>query len=106
MYEAMEADETLTGNDGRAYSLWDVQVFYGHRISLPDKQSLAIQYCLFENMKEKDAAVRMGIKASNPVSIYATIGLTSLLTRAITFTLPGYFVEIREPAITQELVCP
>ncbi len=83
-------------NGGHEYSMWDLVTFYGHRFSLPDRQQLSIQFCLYENMKERDAAVRMGIKPSNPVSVYATIGLTSLLTRALAGDLPGYVIEPRE----------
>lgn len=99
MYVAGEITDVLLANDQREYCLWDVQRFYVARTTLPDRQSMSIQFCLFENMKEREAAVRMGIKASNPVSIYATIGLTSLLQRAISGDLYGYSVDVHAPEL-------
>lgn len=94
LYEAGEVPDVLVASDSRDYSLWDVQRFYEGRSICPPRMQESIQYCLFENMKEKDAAVRMGIKASSPVSIYATIGLTSMLSAAFLGELPGYVIHI------------
>lgn len=88
----------LVASDGREHSLWDTERFYEHRVVLAPKQQQSMQFCLFENMKERDAAVRMGIKPTNPVSIYATIGITTLLTRAVNGELSGYVVDLREPS--------
>ncbi len=96
LFEAREVDDTLRGEDGREYSLWDMQVFYQHRTVLPDRQRLTIEYCLYQNLTEKEAAIKMGIRPSNPVSIYATIGLTSLLARATVGDLSGYIFQIKE----------
>lgn len=93
LYEGLEVGDVLVAADGRSYSLWDVDTFYRYRTTLPSRQSLSIQFCLYENMKERDAAVRMGIKPTNPVSIYATIGLTSLLTKAFAGDLPHYHLD-------------
>lgn len=87
-------DVLVSADNACEYSLWDVTRFYGFRVELPERMSQSIEYCLFDNMKEKEAAVRMGIKATNPVSVYATIGLTTLLARAVVNDLPGYFVEL------------
>lgn len=89
----MEVSDTLVAS-GREYSLWDVTRFYEHRMILPPRQQMSIQFCLFENMKERDAAARMGIKPTNPVAIYATIGLTALLGKASTGDLPGYHLSL------------
>lgn len=94
LYEALEVPDVLMANDARSYSLWDVQVFYEQRVICPDRMQQSIQFCLFENMKERDAAVRMGIRPSNPVSVYATIGLTTMLAKAVRGELPGYVIEL------------
>jgi len=94
LYEVREVgDELVCGN--RAFTLWDAIRFYDSRESLPTRQKESLQFCLYENMKERDAAVRMGISPSNPVSIYATIGITSLLTMASHGEIPGYYIEVR-----------
>lgn len=99
LYEAMEVADELVASDSRSYSLWDVQAFYEQRGVVPERQQQSIQFCLYENMKESDAAVRMGIAATNPVSVYATIGLTSMLTKAISGDLPTYKIDIHEYAL-------
>lgn len=96
LYESQEISDVII-SDSHSYSLWDVFAFYEARKVLPDRQGLSIQYCLYENMKERDAAIRMGIRETNPVSTYATIGITSLLTRAIEGDLPGYTISVNEP---------
>lgn len=99
LFEADEVPDVLVATDHRAYSLWDVIRFYEHRTLLPPRQQLSMQFCLFENMKERDAALRMGIKPSNPVSIYSTIGITSLLTKAVAGDLSGYTIELTGDAL-------
>ena len=90
----MEVPDILVGTDGRDYALWDVEVFYAQRVVVPDRMRQAIQLCLYENLKERDAAVRMGISASNPVSVYATIGLTNMLAKATVGELSGYAIDL------------
>jgi hypothetical protein len=97
LYEALEAPDVLIGPDGRDYSLWDVQRFYETRTTLPPRMSQAITLCLFQNLKERDAAVAMGISASNPVSEYATIGLTTLIARAYSAQHPEQHMIQGEP---------
>lgn len=94
LYEAMEVPDVLVAADARSYSLWDVHLFYEQRIVVPERMQQSIQFCLFENMKEKDAAVRMGIRPSNPVAVYATIGLTTMLAKALSGDLPGYSLDL------------
>ena len=99
LYEATDAPDVLVASDRREYSLWDVTRFYEYRVILPTRQQQSIQFCLFENMKERDAAVRMGIKPTNPCSIYSTIGLTALLGKAVAGDLSGYVINLSgEPA--------
>lgn len=104
LYEAMEVDDVLVAPDTRSYSLWDVQAFYEQRRVVPDRMQQSIQYCLFENMKEKDAAVRMGIAPSNPVAVYATIGLTNMLAMASKGELSGYTIDLVEHHRTLEVL--
>ena len=80
----------------REVSLWDALTFYEARTILPERQQQSIQFCLYENMKERDAAVRMGIGPTNPVSIYATIGLTSMITFAVQGEILGYRIDLME----------
>lgn len=94
LYEAMEVSDVLIAANGHSYSLWDVQRFYEARIVTPHRQQQGIQFCLYENMKEKDAALRMGISASNPVSEYATIGLTTMIAMATRGELHGYVIDL------------
>lgn len=100
-YEAMEAPEVLEAPDGREYCLWDIDLFYGGRTILADQQRMAIEVCLYENVLEREAAIRMGVQPSNPVSIYATIGLTYMLVAALEGTLPtGYRINPDELRMT------
>lgn len=108
LYEAMEVPDEMVSATGISYSLWDVTLFYEQRTVCPPRMQQSIQFCLFENMKEKVAAQRMGISASNPVSVYATIGLTTMLTKATQGDLAGYYVDLdlhkRHHAATQAIV--
>lgn len=88
-YESTDVPETIVASDGRSYCLWDIDLFYSGRVMLADQQRMAIEVCLYQNVLEREAAVRMGVQESNPVSIYATIGLTYMLDAAIAGTLPG-----------------
>ena len=97
LYEALLVPDSLVSEDGgREVLLWDVITFYDARVMLPDRQQQSIQFCLYENLKEKDAAVRMGIAPSNPVSVYATIGLTMMIDRAVQGMIPGYHLDPTE----------
>ncbi len=94
LYEAMEVPDTLvSAENGQSYSLWDVQIFYAQRTIVPARMQQSIQYYLFENLKESDAALRMGIAPTNPVGVYATIGLTTMLSRAVKGELP-YSIDL------------
>lgn len=96
-YEALLVPDTLVSEDGgREILLWDAITFYDARVVLPERQQQSIQFCLYENLKEKDAAVKMGIAPSNPVSVYATIGLTMMIDRAVQGLIPGYRLDPME----------
>lgn len=94
LYEAMEVSDVLVAADARSYSLWDAERFYGYRTVVPERMRQSIEWYLFENMKEPDAALRMGIGPTNPVGTYATIGLTTMLSKAIKGELPGYQLDL------------
>lgn len=70
--------DTVTDPDGNEWSLWDVRYLYSCRGRLSPRQSQAIELCLYENVKESDAALQMGIQDTSPVSIYANNGLKRL----------------------------
>lgn len=89
MYEADGVD-TLAGPDGFSISLWDIEYLVNNLSLLPPRQRQAIQFCLIENMKESDAAVRMGVSPTNPVSMYASSGLTKLIALVRAGVLPRF----------------
>lgn len=91
MFESLQVSDTLvSGVDGAEYSLWDIDYLYAQRARLPEQMCRAIELCLYENVLEKKAAVLMGVAESNPVAVYATVGLTRLLALALAGDLPGY----------------
>lgn len=78
MVESREVDETLMGADGRDYNVHDIEYLYSCRITLSPRQRQAIELCLYQNYKEKEAARIMGVSETNPVAMYATDGLRKL----------------------------
>lgn len=78
MVEAREVPDTLLGADGREYNLHDTEYLYSCRVLLSPRQRQAIELCLFNNCKEKEAARIMGVSETNPVAMYATDGLRKL----------------------------
>lgn len=77
-YEDTGVDELRTPL-GDTWSLWDLEYLYAqtHRLSI--RQQQAISLCLIHNIREKDAARMMGVSVTNPVMMYATLGLRKLL---------------------------
>lgn len=78
LYEADGVD-VLDGPEGFSISLWDLEAIYGMVDTLPPRQAEAIELCLVQNIRERDAAVRMGVSPTNPVAMYATSGLEKLV---------------------------
>jgi hypothetical protein len=79
LYEA-EGIDVLTGPDGEEWSLWDIDILYEmsqHYLSVRQRQ--AIKLCLYENLSEARAARAMGTDESNPVTMYASSGLETLV---------------------------
>lgn len=65
---------------GNAWSLWDIEYLYEKSQQLLTlRQRQAIDMCLVHNMREKDAAESMGVSPTNPVMMYATLGIRRLL---------------------------
>ncbi len=89
LYEA-EGIDTLTGVNGDEYSLWDLKYLYENLHLLPKRQHQAIEMYLVQNMREADAAVAMGVAVTNPIGIYATVGLTKLIDMIDAGLLPKY----------------
>jgi hypothetical protein len=74
-----EGTDTITGPDGTVYSLFDLRRLYEMRADLLSPQrARAIEYFLYRDMREQDAAVAMGLQPDTPVAIYATQGLKTL----------------------------
>lgn len=96
LYEASEVEDVLIGPDGRSYGLWDIERLYEARTRLPQQMQRSMELCWYENVLEKDAAERMGVSRSNPVGVYATVGLTRLLGLAYTGDLPGYRLRLED----------
>jgi hypothetical protein len=78
LYEDCGIDE-ITSPDGVTFSLWDLERLYDCVPQLPVRQAQAIEWCLVRGEREKDVAVRMGLKPNNPVAMYATLGLQKLI---------------------------
>ena len=77
LYEDTGQDTIL--NDGVEYSLWDLERLYEALPLLPPRQAEAIELVYVRQMKEKAAAVAMGVSPTNPVCVYATDGLKNLV---------------------------
>lgn len=85
LYEDAGVDE-IHGPDGETYCLWDLERMYVDLQNLPLRQAQAIEWCLVRGERERDVAVRMGLKPTNPVAMYATLGLQKLVAN---FDLSG-----------------
>lgn len=82
LYETDGVSELVDPDDGNTWSLWDLETFYETAVRsdiLPLRQRQAIEFFLVRNMPEDKVAGLMGIKASNPIGMYATSGLSHIL---------------------------
>lgn len=89
LYEA-EGIDCLTAPNGEEISLWDLLYLYEQLPKLPRRQHQAIELYLVQNMRETDAAVAMGLSPTNPIGIYATVGLGKLVTMIDNDELPRW----------------
>jgi len=81
LFEALfetEGVDTLTGPDGVEYCLFDLKRLYGCRFHLSQRQRQAVELFLYEDKREREVALSMGVSPANPVAIYATQGLRRL----------------------------
>lgn len=91
LYET-DGIDTVTGPDGQVYCLHDIRYLYeqsqGTMMPRPGakpvpvlspRQSQAIRMFLYENTKETDVAIAMGVSITNPVASYATQGMVRLI---------------------------
>ncbi len=84
---------------GESWCLWDVKLLYeASQTVLPARQREAIQLFLIENMREKDAAVEMGVSPTNPIAMYATTGLRRLIELAESGKITGFRMDLQEAA--------
>lgn len=73
-YEDFGVD-TVTQGDFEV-TIWDMEYLYANLDCLPRRQHQAIELCLVQQYKEREAAVMMGVSVRpNPVAMYATSGL-------------------------------
>jgi hypothetical protein len=77
-YEETGLEEVVSAA-GNVWCLWDLEYLLQATRRLSKPQQRAITLCLVHNMREKDAAVAMGVSVTNPVMMYATLGLQRLL---------------------------
>lgn len=89
LYES-EGLDTITDPEGEEVSIFDIEYLYENLDKLPKRQSQSIELYLVRNMREVDAAKAMGVSPTNPVGIYATVGLTKLLDMIADGSLPRY----------------
>jgi hypothetical protein len=78
-YESTGLD-VITTPHGNTWSLWDLEYLYRiacERLTL--RQQQAITLCLIHGVKESDAAELMGVSRTNPVMMYASLGLQRLI---------------------------
>lgn len=87
VYETTGVD-TVTAPDGQEYHLLDIEDLYAARTGLSKRQREAIDACLFDDQREVDVAVAMGVSPTNPVASYATQGMARLLAAAAEHLAP------------------
>jgi hypothetical protein len=79
LYELEGIDEVTTPR-GHTWSLWDLEYLYAKAAELlTPSQFTAIQLFLVEDHKEADAAEMMGVSRTNPIGMYAALGLSKLV---------------------------
>lgn len=62
------------------WSIWDIEYLLQEGLErLTPRQKQAITLCLVQDMKESNVAQIMGVAPTNPVAMYATDGIKTLL---------------------------
>lgn len=80
----------ITSPEGETYSIFDIEYLYESRSLLSPRQRQAIEWFLYENIRERDVAQRMGVSVTNPIAIYATQGLNRICQMIAAGELPKY----------------
>lgn len=78
---------------GYEITIWDLEYLYENLCLLTPRQREAIEFCLVQNMRERDAAARMGVSPTNPVAMYASSGLQKLIGMIQAGELPRFREE-------------
>jgi hypothetical protein len=79
LYE-LEGIEEVTTPSGNTWSLWDLEYLYERAANLlTPAQYRAITLFLVHDIKEQDAAELMGVSRTNPIGMYAALGLSKLV---------------------------
>lgn len=79
LYE-LEGIEEITTPSGSTWSLWDLEYLYERSAQLlTPAQYRAITLFLVHDIKEQDAAEMMGVSRTNPIGMYAALGLSKLV---------------------------
>lgn len=79
LYE-LEGIEEVTTPSGNTWSLWDLEYLYERSAKLlTPAQYRAITLFLVNDIKEQDAAEMMGVSRTNPIGMYAALGLSKLV---------------------------
>lgn len=71
--------EEVVSPAGNTWSIWDLEYLFKATKRLSQRQQQAITLCLVHGMREREAAINMGVSPTNPVMMYATLGLQRLL---------------------------
>lgn len=72
--------DTIVDNDGREWVIWDIEaIFEVSQKMLTPRQAQAIELFLVGGLREQDVARQMGISPTNPIGMYATDGLKTIV---------------------------
>jgi DNA-directed RNA polymerase specialized sigma24 family protein len=93
LYEC-EGIASVRAPDGRDWTIWDLQYLYEARKNLSPRQRQAIELCLFQNIKEREAARMMGVSETSPVAVYANNGLRRLIVMIEAGDLPRFHSDL------------
>lgn len=94
LHESMGIDSITSPIDGEIWTLWDLQYLYSCRTLLSPRQRQAIELCLYDNIKESEAARIMGLRPTTPVAVYANNGLRKLIEMAHGGLLVKYRTDV------------
>lgn len=71
--------DVIKGPDGTEIALAELERLCARVACLSPRQRQAIETHLIRGMRQKDVAIMMGLAPSNPIGLYATVGLRTLL---------------------------